>query len=79
MAKHPKFRGGPAACNDDFMTEAGARKLAGIIRAAWAKVGIDLPCEVSEATWPGERGKHRGAIWIVRMPTLVNGLWVAPA
>lgn len=66
---NPPFRPGPAM-GGDYLSHEGAGRLAAMIRAAWAEVGVDLPVEILVV------GKHRRegtAIYGVRMPGLVNG------
>ena len=70
---HPPWNGtceGAWAKGQDFMTHAGAMKLAAMIRAAWKRVGIDIQVEVICPT-----GRIDG-VWVVRMPDLVRGLHV---
>lgn len=72
--RYPPFCGLAVENPTECMSRDGAHKLAEKIRAAWASVGIDLPCEVEQVRWPNDVGTTRGAIFAVRMPTLVNGL-----
>lgn len=70
---HPPFcaRCEGAWRRENFMTQAGAQKLAAMIRAAWARVGVDLKVQVVNL------GEHNHqSMWTVRMPDLVRGLHV---
>jgi hypothetical protein len=74
VRQHPPFDGRPAHPGQDFLSEEGAHRLAGRIRAAWAAVGIDLPCEVRPAVRNADARNAGGlCIYTVAMPTLVNG------
>ena len=53
----------------DYGTRQGAEALAAIAHAAWLKAGHDVPVEVVEGT-PG----HPESRWILRFPTLVDGV-----
>jgi hypothetical protein len=67
MRAHPPFNPGPAVNgNTDFSSRYGADELAARVRAAWAKVGVEVETRV---TWNPQAGSH-----CVSMPGLVNGL-----
>lgn len=68
---HPPFCAGPAESVTDYMTKEGAHKLAALIRAAWARVGVPIETEIAEL--PLRRSRDR-SVFVVRMPGLVNGL-----
>ena len=69
--RHPPFaRGGQKAPSKDYCNERGAHILAGMIRAAWKKVGIAMETEVVQVM----RGKDGTPIFTVRLPELLNGL-----
>jgi hypothetical protein len=70
MTRHPPFRGGPAG-GGDYLTKPGAEKLAGMIRAAWAKAGHDVPVVVVPS---GAAVLEKNQLYVVQMPTLLNGL-----
>ena len=68
--RHPPFRGGPAM-GGDYLTKEGAGRLANMIRLAWAKVGHDISVSVEPS---GAALLEKNQFYIVRMPTLLNGL-----
>jgi hypothetical protein len=70
--KHPPFVGvSPERSTREWMTRAGASLLAERIRDAWRRVGVDVQ-PVIEQGFSDDR--RREAIFVVRLPTLVNGL-----
>lgn len=68
--RHPPFRGGPAL-GGDFLTKEGAQRLADMIRFAWAKAGHDISVSVEPS---GQALLEKNQFYVVRMPTLLNGL-----
>lgn len=68
--RHPRFCGGPAL-GGEFLTKEGAQRLANMIRLAWAKVGHDISVSVEPS---GAAVLEKNQFYVVRMPTLLNGL-----
>lgn len=68
--RHPPFRSGPAM-GGEFSTKEGAERLANIIRQAWARAGHDVSVSVEQS---GSPLLDKKAFYVVRMPTLLNGL-----
>ena len=69
--KIPPFASGPATSGQDYMTKAGAQKLAAAITAAWAKAGHEVPAVVVMNRAAKMEGHET---YTVIMPTLRNGL-----
>lgn len=70
---HPPFNStcdGAWRRGTDFMTQRGAQRLASMIVAAWARVGVNLRVDVVPV------GGHLDGMWTVRMPDLIRGLHV---
>lgn len=55
----------------DFLTKEGAGRLANMIRLAWAKAGHDISVSVEPS---GQALLEKNQFYVVRMPTLLNGL-----
>jgi len=68
--KHPPFVGvSPERSTREWMTRAGASLLAERIRDAWRRVGVDVQPVIEQGL-----DQRREAIFVVRLPSLVNGL-----
>jgi len=68
--KHPPFKATrPPSKTKDTMTREGANFLAREIQQVWASCGYDVVPMVVLA-----QDNKTDGIWVVRMPTLCNGL-----
>ena len=72
--KHPPFVSAAGRAGEDYLSEDGARALAGRIRAAWAAVGHDVQCAVLKVSTGPKGYPLQRPYYVVRTPTLVNGM-----
>ena len=70
MMRHPPFIASIERTGADYMTRDGAERLAGMIRAAWARCGHDVEVLVVQTSKPNASEPT----FAPRMPGLVRGL-----